>query len=48
MKYFPKKLLNHEIFRCMVSWATNFFFQKCVKPSGSPPTYLMYAPLSGF
>ena len=25
MKYFPKKLLGHEIFRSMVSWATNFF-----------------------
>ena len=25
-KYFLKKLLGHEIFRSMVSWATNFFF----------------------
>ena len=42
--YFPKKLLGHEIFRSMVSWATNLFFEKFVKPSGPPPTYLMYAP----
>ena len=53
MKYFPKKLLGHEILRCMVSWATNFFFEKFVKlstfPSPPPPppapAYLMYAPL---
>ena len=44
MKYFLKKLLGHEIFRSMVSWATNFF-EKLVKPSGFSPTYLMYAPL---
>ena len=25
MKYFRKKLLGHEIFRSMVSWATIFF-----------------------
>ena len=45
MKYFLKKLLGHEIFKSVVSWATKFF-EKFVKPSGpSPPTYLMYAPL---
>ena len=27
MKYFLKKLLGHEIFRSMVSWATNFFWK---------------------
>ena len=27
MKYFPKKLLGHEIFGSMVSWATDFFFK---------------------
>ena len=25
MKYFLKKLLGHQIFRSMVSWATNMF-----------------------
>ena len=25
MKHFPKKLLGHEIFRPVVSWATKFF-----------------------
>ena len=25
MKHFPKKLLGHEIFRSVVSWATKFF-----------------------
>ena len=30
MKYFPKKLLGHEIFRSMVSWAL-IFFEKFVK-----------------
>ena len=25
MKNFLKKLLSHEIFRSIVSWATNFF-----------------------
>ena len=43
---FSEKLLGQEIFRFMVSWATNFFFEKFVKPSASspPPTYLMYTP----
>ena len=41
MKYFLKKLLGHERFRSMVSWATNFFFEKLVKPPSSPPAYLM-------
>ena len=27
MKYFPKILMGHEIFRSMVSWATNFFLK---------------------
>ena len=40
IKYFPKKLLGHEIFRYMVSWATNLFFEKFVKPSG-PPSYIL-------
>ena len=35
MKYFPKKSLGHEIFRSMVFWATNFFFEKFLKPSVS-------------
>ena len=29
LKYFPKKLLGHEIFRSMLSWATNFFWKIC-------------------
>ena len=35
MKYFPKKLLGHEIFRSMVPWATNFFkkISKTLRPS---------------
>ena len=45
MKYFRKKLLGHEVFRSMVSWATKFFFKKFVKPSGPPPTHLMCTPL---
>ena len=44
MKYFPQKLLGHEIIMSIVIWATNVF-EKFVKPSGSPPLYLMYAPL---
>ena len=44
MKYFLKKLLGHEVFRSMVSWPTTFFFEKFVKTTGPPPTYLMYAP----
>ena len=52
IKYFSKKLLGHEIFRSMVSWATNSFLGKFVKHSNAPPppppllpplTYLMYA-----
>ena len=27
MKYFSKKLLGHEIFRSMVSWATKIFLK---------------------
>ena len=45
MKYFLKKLLGHEIFRPMVSWATKCFFEKFVKPSSPSPTYLMYVSL---
>ena len=51
MKYFLKKLLGHEIFRSMILWATNFFFEKFIKPSAPPsppPTYLTYAPLKRF
>ena len=29
MKYFPKRLLGHEIFRSMVSWVTKFFWKTC-------------------
>ena len=36
MKYFLKILLGHEIFRSMVSRATNFFFFQFIKPSGFP------------
>ena len=31
MKYFLKKLLGHEIFRYLVSWATKCSFEKFVK-----------------
>ena len=27
MKFFPKKILGHEIFRSMVSWTTNSFLK---------------------
>ena len=37
MKYISKKLLGHEIFRSMVSWATIYFFKKFV----SPPSYIL-------
>ena len=40
MKYFLKKLLCHEIFRSLVSWATKFFFGKFVKSSG-PLFYIL-------
>ena len=41
MKYFPKKILGHEIFRSMVYWATDFFFfEKFVKPS-SPTSHTL-------
>ena len=33
MKYFLKKLLGHEIFRSMASWATKNLLKKFVKPS---------------
>ena len=35
MKCFTKKLLGHEIFSSLIPWATKFFFEKFVKPSGS-------------
>ena len=41
MKYFPRKLMSHEIFWSMVSWATNFFFEKFVKPSTLHPSYIL-------
>ena len=28
IKYFSKKLLGHEIFRSMISWATKCFLKK--------------------
>ena len=31
MKVFLKKLLDHEIFRSMVSWAMNFFWKNLQK-----------------
>ena len=37
MKYVSKKLLGHEIFKSMVSWATIYFFKKFV----SPPSYIL-------
>ena len=40
MKCFLKKLLGHEIFRSMVSWARKFFFEKFVKPSG-PSSFIL-------
>ena len=45
MKYFLKKLVGYEIFRSMVSWATNFFLKNLQNLPAPPPTYLMYAPL---
>ena len=44
MKYFLKKLLSHEIFSSMVSWATKIFFKNLVKPS-LPSSYILNAPL---
>ena len=41
IKFFTKKLLCQEIFSSMIPWATNHFFEKLVKPSGPPHTYLM-------
>ena len=32
MKYFLKKLLGHEIFRSMVSWAKKFFLKNLLNP----------------
>ena len=42
MKYFLKKLLGHEVYDLL---GYENFFEKFVKPSGPPPTYLMYGPL---
>ena len=46
MKDFRKKLLSHEIFVPMVSWATNFLFENLVKPSAPPPppSYILNVP----
>ena len=46
MKYFLKKLMGHEIFRCMGFLGYEFFFEKIYKTLRPPfpPTYLMYAP----
>ena len=44
MKYFPKKVLGHKIFSSMISWPTNFYFEKSVKhsaPPPSPPSYIL-------
>ena len=47
MKYFLKNLLGLEIFRSMVSWATNIFWKfvkpptRSPRPPPPPPTYLM-------
>ena len=38
MKYFLKKLLGHETFRSMISWATNFFCKIC--KTLRPPSYI--------
>ena len=32
--------MSHEIFRCMVSWAMNLFFEKSVKLH-PPPSYIL-------
>ena len=40
MKYFPKKLLGHEIFRSMVSWATKDFLKDLQNPL-APPSYIL-------
>ena len=40
MKYFLKKLLGHEIFRSMVSWAMNFFKKNC-KTLRPPRSYIL-------
>ena len=39
MKYFPGKLLGHEIFRSMVSQATNFFWKIC--KTLQTPSYIL-------
>ena len=41
MKYFLKKLLGHEKFRSMVSWATNFFLKNLQNPSPASPPILI-------
>ena len=45
IKYFLKKLLSHEIFRSMISWAAKISLEICKILSPPPPAYLMYAPL---
>ena len=44
MKYFLKKLLGHELFTSMVSWATKYFLKNLENPPDSPRTILMYCP----
>ena len=50
MKYFPRKVLDHEIFRSMVSWAAKIILKNVQNnppsppsPPAPPPTYLMYS-----
>ena len=48
MKYFLKKILDHEIFRSMVSRATNSFFENFAKRSGPPSDIFHICSLNGF
>ena len=36
MKYFLKKLMGHEVFRSMVSWATKYFLKNLPSDWKSP------------
>ena len=40
MKYFLKKLMGHEIFRSVVSWATKYFL-KNLENLPAPPSYIL-------
>lgn len=42
--FISKKLLVHELFNSMCSWAEKYFFEKFVKPSNPRLTYLIYTP----